>query len=316
MRWLTIVGYACAALLFFVFFLYLTLPYQAISRWLLHRAETAAGVQIHALSVERLYPLGLQWDGLSVTEPAASREWVAFSSLSVRPVMASLFSRRKVVLVEARLADGEIEGQIEIESAPLSQEGARYKVDLTQIKNLSLARFQPLIPTVKNLGGTLSGNLSYEWSAAQPLYGTGTIFLEAEKVTIGAKTAPQFPIGEIRFDRATCGASLTQGRVAISNCTARGPLGQASISGTAQLQMPLPRSFMSLRAELALPGLSGSGGQPLVAAISGPLGSPQISIEGGVSIGGAGQSAPAPAVSGAIPGGGATDSSAGDTPRN
>ena len=282
MRWLTIVGYAGAALLLFLLFLYLTLPYEAISRWLLRRAEAAAGVQVQALSVDRLHPFGLRWHGVTVSEPGARREWVSFPTMTVEPVLPSLLSRRKVIGVEAQLSSGMIEGKVMIGQ---SSKGLQYQVDVERIEGLDLAIAQPLLPAVKGLNGRLSGNGSYEWTPDQPLYGTGTLFLEAEGVALGGALTQQLPVGVLKFDQVTCTVSLTQGRAAISNCTATGPSGQVTISGTVQLQMPVMRSFLSLRMQLALPGISPADGPPLTAIVSGPLGSPQYRLEGGVQLG-------------------------------
>ena len=283
MRWPTVVSYACAVLLLFLFFLYLTLPIQAISRWLLHQAEAVSGMRISAVSVQRLHPLGLQWQGVSLIDPSGRQEWITFSALSVRPVFGSLLSRRKVVHVDGEFANGVVEGIVGVES---SAEGPHYQIDLTQVEGLSMSRFQPFLPTVKGLGGMISGNMSYEWSAAQPLFGSGTLFVNIDKLTLQGGTVRGFPIGEMRFDRATCGVAVSKGRAAISNCMAQGPMGRVTVTGSLQLQAPVRRTFLSLRVELDLQALSSVTGQPLIVVITGPLGNPQINIEGGFSLSG------------------------------
>lgn len=308
MRWLTIAGYALAALLLFVVFVFLTLPADAIARRLVRQAEVATGVRIHTVAVERLYPLGLRWQGVSIDKPGGSsgagpadsglagagpggqREWAAFSSVSVKPVLASLLSRRRIMLVEAKRADGVIEGQVavgQLPPTPGEQNGLQWRVDLTRVEGVDLAMLQPLLPTVKALSGRLSGNLSYEWSARKPWYGTGTLFLDVQQLALSGKALPMIPVDDIRFDQATCGLALTEGRATISNCSARGPLGQVEISGTAQVQLPVSRTLLALRVELKWQGL---GNTPLTANVSGPLGSPDVAMEGGVSLdlGGAG----------------------------
>ncbi len=289
MRWLTIAGYALAALLLFVVFVFLTLPADAIGRRLVRQAEVATGVRIHAVAVERLYPLGLRWQGVSIDRPGDrpgdQREWVNFSSVSVEPVWTSLLSRRKIMLIEAKRTDGVIEGQVavgQLPSAPPGRNGLQWRVDLTRVEGVDLAMLQPLLPTVKALSGRLSGNLSYEWSAQEPLYGTGTLFLDVRQLALSGIGLQMVPITDIRFDQATCGLALTDGRATISNCSARGPLGQVEVSGTAQLQLPVSRTLLALRVELKWQGL-GSG--PLVADVSGPIGSPDVVMEGGVTLG-------------------------------
>lgn len=300
MRWLTIAGYALAALLLFVVFVFLTLPVDAISRRLVRQAEVATGLRIHVVAVERLYPLGLRWQGVTIDRPGGQsgsglassgsagagsggqREWVNFSSVSMDPVLPSLFSRRKVVRVEAKRADGVIEGEVGIGPSPSAQNGLQWRVDLTRVEGVDLAMLQPLLPTVKALSGRLSGNLSYEWSDRAPLHGTGTLFVDVQKMALSGKFLQMIPVDDIRFDQAACGLALTEGRATISNCSARGPLGQIGISGTAQLQMPVSRTMLSLRVELKWQGL-GSG--PLVANVTGAIGSPDIAMEGGVAIG-------------------------------
>jgi len=295
-RWLTIVGYACAALLLFLIFLYLTLPYEAISRWLVRQAEVAAGVRIRTLSVERLHPLGLRWHGVTVSDPEGGREWAAFALVSAEPELPSLWSRRKVIDVEAHLSSGMIEGRAVI-GQPQTDGAVHYRVDLERIEALELARFQPLLPAVKELGGRLSGTLSYEWSADQPLFGTGTLFLEADGVTVGGRFLEWLPSKTMRFERASCGVSLTQGRMAVSKCTATGPSGkepQVAVSGTAQLQLPVARTMLNLRVEAALQELTPAGGPPMVIMLTGPLGGLQYRIEGGVQLGLGQPAAPAP----------------------
>jgi type II secretion system protein N len=282
-RWLTIVGYACAALLLFLVFLYLTLPYEAISRWLVRQAEVAAGVRIRTLSVERLHPLGLRWHGVTVSDPDGGREWAAFTIVSAEPELLSLLSRRKVVDVEAHLSSGMIEGRAVI-GQPQTDGVLHYRIDLERIEALELAAFQPLLPAVKELGGRLSGTLSYEWSADQPLFGTGTLFLEADGVTVGGQFLELLPSASLRFDRASCGVSLTQGRATLSKCMGAGPSGQVTIGGTAQLQLPVARTTLNLRTEAALQGLTPAGGPPMVIMLTGPLGGLQYRIEGGVQL--------------------------------
>ncbi|HUJ79082.1 MAG TPA: type II secretion system protein GspN [Nitrospiria bacterium] len=298
MRWLTIAGYALVALLLFVVFVFVTLPTDVISQWLLRRAEVATGIRIHAVAVERLYPLGLRWLGVSIDKPAGPggeslsgrgpggrREWVNFSSVSVEPLLPSLLSRRKVVRVEAKHADGVIEGVVELARLPPTpqvKDGALWRVDLTRVEGVDLAVLQPLIPTVKALSGRLSGTFSYEWSARDPLFGTGTVFVNVRQMAMSGKFIQMMPVEEIRFDEATCGVALTGGRATISNCSARGPMGRIDVSGTAQLQLPVSRTLLSLRAEVKWQGL---GSAPLVANVSGPIGAPDVTMEGGVTLG-------------------------------
>lgn len=279
-RWLTILGYVCAALLLFFVFLYLALPYDAVGRWLLRRAEATAGVRIQALSVERLYPLGLRWHGVTLGAPDGRTKWADFSSVSAEPVLASLLSRRKVVRIRAELAEGVIEGQVGI-GRPQSSDAPLYRIDLTRIEGFDLANVQPFLPGVKGLSGRLSGNLAYEWSADQPLYGTGTLFLNVERMVLGGEVMQrwQVPLERVEFEQVTCGLSLTQGRADISTCTALGPLGQLGLSGTAQVQQPLMRSTLALRAQISWQGITPVGGPPLTAVVSGPLGSPQLRLE-------------------------------------
>jgi type II secretion system protein N len=296
-RWLTIAGYALAALLLFVVFVFLTLPSEAIGRRLLRQAEVATGAHIRTVAVERLYPLGLRWQGVSIglpggqpggqsnAGPGSPREWVNFSSVSIEPVLPSLLSRRKVVRVEAKRADGVVEGVVELAplpSAPRRNDGWQWRVDLTRVEGVDLAMLQPLIPAVKALSGRLSGKVSYEWSAEDPLYGTGTLFVDVQQMAMSGKFLRMMPIEELRFDQATCGVSLKEGRATISNCSARGPMGQVDISGTAQLQLPVSRTLLSLRAEVKWQGL---GNTPLVADVSGPIGAPDVAMEGGVTLG-------------------------------
>jgi type II secretion system protein N len=299
-RWLTVAGYALAALLLFLVFVFLTLPSEAIGRRLVRQAEVASGLRIHAVAVERLYPLGLRWEGVSIDRPAnrssgptgdgpaGRREWVNFSSVSVEPVLPSLLSRRKVVQVEVKRADGVIEGTAQlaqlpfVPSTPQSDNGLQWRVDLTRVEGVDLAMLQPVIPDVKELSGRLSGKVSYEWSAEDPLYGTGTLFVDIQHMAMSGKFLRMMPVEEIRFDQATCGVSLKEGRATISNCSARGPMGQVNVSGTAQLQLPISRSLLSLRAEVKWQGL---GNTPLVADVTGPIGAPDVTMEGGVTLG-------------------------------
>ena len=291
MRWLAIAGYALAALLLFVIFVFLTLPTEAIGRRLVRQAELATGLRIHTVAVERLYPLGLRWQGVSIDQPGGEsggqREWVHFSSVSVEPVLPSLLSRRKVVRIEAKRADGVIEGTVELGQAPSDKKGPQWRVDLTRVEGVDLAMLQPLLSGVKALSGRLSGKFSYEWTAQEPLYGTGTLFVDVKQLAMSGAFLKMAPVEEIRFDQAACGVSLAAGRATISNCSGRGPLGQIGVSGTAQLRMPASQSVLSLRVELKWQGLS-TGAGPLVATVSGPVGSPDVAMEGGLTLGGSG----------------------------
>ncbi|HTP42125.1 MAG TPA: type II secretion system protein GspN [Nitrospiria bacterium] len=293
MRWLTIAGYALVALLLFVVFMFVTLPTDIIGRRLVRQAEVATGFRIHAVAVERLYPFGLRWLGVSIDKPGSQagagpdgqREWVNFSSVSVEPLLPSLLSRRKVVRVEARPANGVIQGVVELARLPPSaqvKDGVQWRVDLTRVEGVDLAVLQPLIPTVKALSGRLSGTLSYEWSPRDPLYGTGTVFVDIRQMAMSGKFFQMMPVEELQFDQATCGVALTGGRATISNCSARGQMGRVDVSGTAQLQLPVSRTLLSLRAEVKWQGL---GNTPLVANVSGPIGAPDVAMEGGVTLG-------------------------------
>jgi type II secretion system protein N len=296
-RWLTIAGYALAALLLFVVFVFLTLPSEAIGRRLVRQAELATGLRIRAVAVERIYPLGLRWEGVSIDRqggqpggqsnagPGSPREWVSFSSVSIEPVLPSLLSRRKVVRVEAKHADGLIEGVVELApapSVPQTNDGQQWRVDLTRVEGVDLAMLEPLIPDVRALSGRLSGKVSYEWLARDPLYGTGTLFVDVQQMAMSGKFLRMMPVEEIRFDQATCGVSLKEGRATITNCSARGPMGRVEVSGTAQLQLPVSRTLLSLRAEVKWQGL---GNTPLVADVSGPIGAPDVTMEGGITLG-------------------------------
>jgi hypothetical protein len=108
--------------------------------------------------------------------------------------------------------------------------------------------------------------------------------VDAKQVTVAGKASSPWPIGDLRFDQVTCGASVEQGRVSLSNCAASGPSGEASVSGTAQLQVPVARTMLDLHIEAAVQGLTPAGGPPLMATLSGPLGGPQFQVEGGLSL--------------------------------
>ena len=297
MRWLAVAGYVLAGLLLFVVFVFLTLPTEAIGRRLVRQAELATGLRIRTVAVERLYPLGLRWQGVSIDQPGGQsnaglanggpggqREWVNFSSVTVEPVLPSLLSRRRVVRVEAKRADGVIEGTVEMGQAPSEKKGPQWRVDLTRVDGVDLAMLQPFLSGVKALSGRLSGKLSYEWTAQEPMYGTGTLYVDIRQMAMSGTILRMAPVEEVRFDQATCGVSLADGRATISNCSGRGPLGQVGVSGTAQLRMPASQSVLSLRVELKWQGLSAGSG-PLVATVTGPVGNPDVAMEGGLTLG-------------------------------
>jgi len=292
----------------------LTLPYRAISQWLLRRAEASAGVRVEAVSVRRLYPLGLQWEGVTISGPVDGAPKVSLASLSIEPVLASLWSPRRVALVRARVADGVVEGQIGLTRPSAPNQPAQYHVNVSRIDGVDLAALQPWVPSVTGLGGRLVGsNVSYAWASDKPLFGVGTLFLDAKpaQMTVsrsvwmslasdtpaGGAIAPLLP-EQIRFDEATCGASLQQGQLELTNCRATGPQGQVTVSGSIRFEEPIARSLLALHLQLAWQGLTPAGGPPVSLGISGPLGHRQYQLEGGMPL----PPTPAPPPGGAAPG--------------
>src|SRR5262245_25204670 len=90
-------GYGLYGLLAVLFFVYLTLPVEAIGRFILAKASAQAGVRITAKSFKRSAPFGFDTADITVTDLSGFQILMTTPRLSVAVVPSSLLSNKRLV---------------------------------------------------------------------------------------------------------------------------------------------------------------------------------------------------------------------------
>jgi type II secretion system protein N len=299
-RQLFIIGFCLYGVLAVLFFVYLTLPVEAIGRFLLAKAAEQAGVHITAGGFKRSAPLGFDSQDVTMTDLGGSQVFMTSSRVSVAVVPSSLLSRTKLVSIRLPIYGGSAEGRLGIgSSGPLP----RYDLDAV-FQDIRLQEFpllQSILASLPNLRagrdhGMIRGvgrvEVHYGWDADQPAMGSGQISIEIQDLKAEKMTVLNFPASDLSFPKVVAKLTLKDGIATLNELTGSGLEMDVSGNGLVQLRQPLTSSLLNLTMKLALKNKVGlpdslvllkslvGENRPIEVSITGTIGRPFINTRG------------------------------------
>lgn len=279
-KWLTVLGYTLFGLLMFFIFFYLTFPFHLLELKLISALEEESGCKIVVDQTGFHFPSRLSWKGIrgSCPQPAFARWKIDSLNADLAP-LPLLLSRRGEVDFQVKLAGGEMAGHvtaIQKSGAPSFSLNARgKKLDLAQL----------------GFAGLLDLEGEGSWSGQDILKGKGTVTFTLEGAKFKEIGKWAVPIGEVSFSSVRGKIFWKNGAVGLERFTAEGQeVDLSSEGGNLLLREPLAGSLITLTlkatpkgslqqvATLFVQGYSGR--EPLTLGMKGPLGQPQISLNG------------------------------------
>lgn len=275
-----IFGYTLFGLLMFLFFFYLTFPFHLLELKLISALEQESGCKIVIDQKGFYFPSRLSWKGIrgSCPQPAFS-QWEVDSFNAELAPLPLLFRRRGEVDFQVKLAGGEMAGHVTaiqksgIPSFSMSARGK--KLDLAQL----------------GFAGLLDLDGEGSWSGEDVLKGKGTVTFTLAGAKFKEIGQWAVPIGEVSFSNVRGKIFWRNGTVGLERFMAEGAeVDLSSEGGNLILREPLAGSLITLTLKATPKGslqqvatvfVQGySGREPLTLGMKGPLGQPQISLNG------------------------------------
>lgn len=143
--------------------------------------------------------------------------------------------------------------------------------------------------THQNLSGLMDLQTDYTWRTGMEDKGHGTLSLSIAKLVVRSLNMNGFPLPPVSFTHVHGMVRMKNGLGHIETLNADGPMAHLTGRGDVALANPYPRSIVnldfdiSLRGELSkipLPSITGKNGAIIHLHLSGPLGSPQVTLNG------------------------------------
>lgn len=282
------INYALFGFAMFLFFFFLTFPFDLLEKKLLVLLEEESGCVVTINESEYAVPLpSITWHGIQGHCPKniflkGGTGQIAFK---VRQVMLDLsplpllMDQRAEIDFKTMLGNGVLEGHL---SGSQGEKGFSYSLDFEgrDLNSLTLGTKSRL--AVKGNG---------EWTGRDMVQGKGVLSFtlgDAQFKEIGSWTSP---VGEIPFSKISGDFHWGNQQVVVDQLSANGKIVDVqSGSGTLRLRQPFERSLLSLNLKatpkgaltsmtaLLVPGYAGR--KPLTIRINGPWQLPQVSVEG------------------------------------
>lgn len=279
-KWGVVLGYTLFGLTMFLVFLYLTFPFSLLELKLISILERESRCKIAVDQRGFYFPSRLSWKGIrgACPQPAFS-QWKIDSLNAELAPLPLLFSRRGEVDFQLKVGGGELAGHLtaaEGKGGPdLSLRAQGKKVDLTPF----------------GLSGLLSAEGEGSWVGQEVLKGKGTVAFTLDGARFKEIGKWVVPIGEVAFSKVQGKIFWRNGTVGLERFSAEGEtVDLKSEGGNLLLREPLAASLLALTLKATPKGslqqvasvfVQGySGREPLTVGMKGPLGQPQLSLNG------------------------------------
>lgn len=256
-------GYCLYGLLAVLFFVYITLPVEAIGRFLLAKASQQAGVHISAKSFKRSAPFGFDSEDIMVTDLSGSQVFMTSPRMTVAVVPSSLLSHKKLVKLSLTIYGGSAEGRLSIDS---SGSLPRYELDAALqdivLQEAPIFRQKEAGPSdparpAGSLHGVGQVEVHYAWDANRPTTGSGQISIEIQDLKTDGMTVMNFPISDLSFPKVVGRLTMKDGIATVNELSGSGSGMDVSGSGIVQLRQPLTSSLLNITMKLALKNKAG-----------------------------------------------------------
>lgn len=279
-KWAVGLGYTFFGFLMLLFFLYRTFPFGLLESRLISAIESESGCRMTVGKRGIHFPLRLAWREVQVDCPAGPvPRWTIQSVDAAVAPLPLLFRRRGEVDFRIGIAEGEIVGHA---TAIRTREGISLSLK-NEGRKLNLGRF--------GLSGLLDLEGEGNWVGSDLLKAKGSLTFTINSVQLKQVGQWVVPIGEVSFSSIRGKINLRNGMLVVERFAAQGnEVDLTSDGGNLLLREPLEGSLLSLSlkatpkgsleqmASLFVQGYSGR--EPLSLGLKGPIGRPQISLNG------------------------------------
>lgn len=279
-KWAIGLGYTLFGLLMLLFFLYLTFPFGLLESRLIAAIEGESGCRMTVGERGIRFPLRLGWKEIQVDCPERLiPQWKVQSLDAAVAPLALLFNRRGEIDFRIGIAEGEIVGHA---TAFQTREGISLSLK-SEGQKLNLSRL--------GLSGLLDVQGEGSGVGLDLLKAKGSLTFTINSVQLKQVGQWMVPIGEVSFSNIRGKINLRNGMLVVERFAAQGnEVDLTSDGGNLVLRRPLAGSLLSLSlkatpkgsleqmASMFIQGYSGR--EPLALGLKGPIGQPQISVNG------------------------------------
>ena len=270
--------YICYAILFvvsFLFFVYLTFPFNILKESLVMKMNKATGLNISVYDLSPSLLLGVEAKGVSLR--AANGQEVKFSEINVSLSALRLLIGRLHCVLEVYDADNNplevaagfslfsIISNLSSGKQPLPEQitvsAQRYQLNDLSKYALSKYASQPatnplIVPLLEQMEvrGSLNANIALELDMEDPTASDGNLDVSIDGFML-AMNAPDFTIDDQKFTKAVVKANLSGGSLKVQKDSEFSSQDiSVQISGDLNLKTPLPSSVMNLAIPLQIKG--------------------------------------------------------------
>jgi type II secretion system protein N len=278
-----VVAYLTTGVILLTVFLYLTFPWQKLSRYVRIQAERYTASSIKVEKSEVRFPFKMIWKGIVFSPYSAENPIeVKADQLDLEWTIGSLLRKRLELLWSLRTAGGE--GQGEIAGQPTDR-GMQYHFE-GDLKELNLGRIIEFVaPNIHKIEGTVDlTGVQHDWIGSDFLKGSGAADLEVVDARIGAL--------DLVFSQIRGRLTMKAGVAHLVDVTAHGPSMELMGSGNILFRSDLSGSLININSRVTvkdtagplsmLGGLSASGksGKAIELSLRGTLRRPTLFLDG------------------------------------
>ena len=278
-----VIAYLTAGIILLTVFLYLTFPWQKLSRYVRIQAEKYTASSIKVEKSEVRFPFKMIWKGI-VFSPHTTENPIEVKAdqLDLEWPVGFLLQRRLELFWSIRTAGGEGRGKI---AGQPTDRGMQYHFE-GDLKELNLGRVIEFItPNIHEIEGTVDlTGVRHDWIGSDFLKGSGTADLEVVDARIGAL--------DLVFSQIRGRLAMKAGVAHLEDVTAHGPSMELMGSGNILFRSDLSKSLINLNSRATvkdaagslsmLGGLSASGkpGKAIELSLRGTLRRPTLFLNG------------------------------------
>ena len=288
-RWLYGLGYLLFGILAFLFFVYMTFPFDTIQTRLVFAVEGATSCQIDVGHQSTRPPLKMTWQQIAVSCP--SKKPFLIQSLEARIGLKPLLSHRGEIDFQIQMDEnaGQITGTLLAQSTP---NGIAFTVK-EEGMGVSLS---PV-----GLSGTLTMQGEGNWTGKDVFLGTGSFSFTLTDFKISPQGSPSFGqlaavttlagVPDIAFSTLSGEIAWKEKTLLIKTFDAKGEIVEIAMQdGSLVLHDPISESIVSATLQVVPKGsllqmipfflADYTGREPLIITLNGLLHDPQVLING------------------------------------
>jgi type II secretion system protein N len=243
------IAYLTAGVILLTVFLYLTFPWQKLSRYVRIQAEnyTASSIKIEKSEVR--FPFKMIWTGIVFSPHTAENPiQIKADQLNLEWTIGSLLRKRLELLWSLRMAGGEGRGEI---AAHPTDRGMQYHFE-GDLKELDLGKIIEFVtPNVHEIVGTIElTGVQHDWIGNDFLKGSGAANVEIVDARIGAL--------DLVFSQIRGRLAMKAGVAQLDDVTAHGPSMELVGSGNILFRSNLSGSLVNISSRATVKDATGS----------------------------------------------------------